>query len=213
MWSAISNVGDPALTLPVAAACATWLALSDTRLACRWIVLFCTAMAMIGATKLLYLGYGWELQSLDFRVISGHTALATSVWTITLALLSHNFTERAVPGAAAGLLLGLLTAAARVFDHTHSLPEVIAGWSLGAAIAVAFVHTLRRANVRLAMPYTAPFVILSIAYLAYGWHFPLEEMMECRLRGVCKAVSAHSIAIPRAAVQAHASIARKGKAA
>jgi hypothetical protein len=122
-WSATSNVGGPALTRPLAAASATWLTLSDTKLAYRWVILFCAAMAIIGATKLLYPGYGWELRSLDFRVISGHTALATPPWTITIALLSHNFRERAIPEASAGLSVGLVTGVARVSDHTHSLPE------------------------------------------------------------------------------------------
>ncbi|OXH87354.1 phosphoesterase, partial [Burkholderia multivorans] len=39
MWSQISNIGDAALTLPIALTCAGWLAVSNWRLAVRWIAL------------------------------------------------------------------------------------------------------------------------------------------------------------------------------
>ena len=91
MWSEISNIGDAALTLPIALTCAAWLALTDWRLAARWGVLLAAGMGVVGATKILYAGCGIELARFDFRVISGHTMLSTSVWTVALSMLWQAF--------------------------------------------------------------------------------------------------------------------------
>ena len=50
MWSEISNIGDAALTLPVALTCAVWLALSNWRLALRWVAPLALGMSVVGAT-------------------------------------------------------------------------------------------------------------------------------------------------------------------
>lgn len=188
MWSAIGNVGDAALTLPIAAVCTTWLSLTDSKLAWRWNVLICAGMALVGATKVLYFDCGVEIRPLDFRVISGHTALATSVWTVAIALLGHNFIDRARAGAVAGLFLGVLTATARVFDHAHSVTEVIIGWLLGAVMALVFVNAFKRANVRLVLPSAAPCVLMLIACAAYGHHLPIQSMIERHSAGICTAL-------------------------
>ncbi|SOE69050.1 PAP2 superfamily protein [Burkholderia sp. D7] len=185
MWTAISNVGDAALTLPVALTCAIWLRLSDKTLAVRWVMLLAAGMALVGITKILYAGCGVEISAIGFRVISGHTTLSTAVWTVAIALLWRSAGGSAWMGAMAGLLIGVLTAFARVFDYAHTVPEVIAGWLLGAVIAALFVHPLARSKVKLFRPIAAAAGLLLVTTVAYGHHAPIQAMIDNYSPGVC----------------------------
>ena len=85
MWSEISNIGDAALTLPIALTCAAWLALTDWRLAARWGVLLAAGMGLVGATKILYAGCGIvagsdpesEVAESDAKLVPMRDALAS----------------------------------------------------------------------------------------------------------------------------------------
>lgn len=188
MWTAISNFGDAALTLPVALTCAIWLRLSDKRLAVRWVKLLAAGMALVGITKILYAGCGVEISAIGFRVISGHTTLSTSVWTVAIALLWRAAGGNARAGALLGLLIGLLTAFARVFDYAHTVPEVIAGWLLGAAMGALFVHPLARSKVKLFRPFAAATGLLFVTTVAYGHHAPIQAMIDRYSPGVCSRI-------------------------
>ena len=190
MWNAISNVGDAALTIPVAMTCAVWLALSDRALAMRWTLLLAAGMALVGVTKILYAGCGIEISAIGFRVISGHSTLSTAVWTVTIALLCRGAGSRVLAGAACGLLIGGLTAIARLFDHAHTVPEVIAGWLLGAAVAALFIRSLTRSDVKLFRPAVAAIGLSLVTTLAYGHHAPFQAMIEDYSPGICSGVLA-----------------------
>jgi len=186
MWSALSNVGDAALTLPVAVACAIWLMLSDRPLAWRWIVLLAVGSALVGATKILYFGCGVEFRPLDFHVISGHTALSTSVWTVTFALLFRSAGGSVNVGAATGLAIGALTAVARVLDRAHTPSEVVAGWLLGALVSLLFVHTLRRSRARIVLSPVGACALALVVGVAYGHHAPIQQLIEHYSPDVCR---------------------------
>jgi len=190
MWNAISNVGDAALTLPIAVACAIWLGFSGPRLAVRWIALLAAGMALVGITKVLYAGCGIEITSLDFRVISGHTTLSTAVWGVAFALLFRCAGKNPHLGALVGLLVGVLTAVARVFDDAHTVTEVIVGWMLGATIAMLFLRSFARSETRLLRPHLAAFGLLLVASVAYGRHAPFQAMIEDYSPGVCARIMA-----------------------
>jgi membrane-associated phospholipid phosphatase len=190
MWSEISNIGDAALTLPVALTCAVWLALSNWRLAVRWIVLLAAGMSVVGATKILYAGCGVELPQFDFRVISGHTMLSTSVWTVALSMLWQAFRPGKVPGMAAGLAIGAVTAVARVFDHSHTTPEVVVGWLLGALVALVFLHAYDRVPRRSFSPRIAAVCLLLVSGIAYGHRAPFQQMIDTHSPQFCAFVRA-----------------------
>lgn len=185
MWNAISNLGDAALTLPVAITCTIWLKLSSREFANRWMLLLAAGMALVGVTKILYAGCGVEIPSIGFRVISGHTTLSTAVWAVTLALLFRSAGGDARLGAVVGLGVGMLTAVARVFDHAHTVPEVIAGWLLGGAIAALFVRGLARSKARLFRPAVTAAGLLMVTTVAYGHHAPIQAMIDKYSPGVC----------------------------
>ncbi|WP_416269668.1 phosphatase PAP2 family protein (plasmid) [Burkholderia cepacia] len=192
MWSEISNIGDAALTLPIALTCAAWLALTDWRLAARWGVLLAAGMGVVGATKILYAGCGIELPQFDFRVISGHTMLSTSVWTVALSMLWQAFRPGKVPGIAAGLAIGAVTAVARVFDHSHTVPEVIVGWMLGALVALVFLRGFDGVRQRAFSPRVAAVCLLLVSGIAYGHRAPFQQMIDTHSPQLCAFVRAPS---------------------
>ncbi|MGS0891799.1 phosphatase PAP2 family protein [Burkholderia stagnalis] len=185
MWSDISNIGDAALTLPIAVTCAAWLALSDWKLAVRWVAQLAAGMSLVGATKILYAGCGVAIPAFDFRVISGHTMLSTSVWTVALTMLWQAFRSGRAPGVAAGLGIGALTAVARVFDHSHTIPEVVAGWLLGALVALTFLRAYERARKTSFSPRVAAVCLLLVSGIAYGHRAPFQQMIDTHSPQLC----------------------------
>lgn len=188
MWNLISNAGDAALTLPLAALCAAWLACAQRRLAWRWLLALAVGMALVGATKILHAGCGTEVAPLGFRVISGHTTLATAVWPTLLGLFSYALARRPAPGAALGLAIGALIGVARVFDHSHSVSEVIAGWLLGCIVAAPSLRALARSGLRLPHARVAAFITVVILVAFYGHHAPFEVMINRYAAGLCARV-------------------------
>jgi membrane-associated phospholipid phosphatase len=189
MWVSLSNIGDAALTLPVALTFAIWLAASGTRLAMRWLLLLAAGMALVGFTKILYAGCGVEIPSLDFRVISGHTMLATTVWTVVFAALWRSRWTGVAPGAAFGAAIGALTGVARIFEQAHSASEALAGWIVGCVVAGMFLREFVRAKVTPSRPVIAGVALLLVSGLAYGHHAPFQRLIEAHSPQLCQAVS------------------------
>ena len=101
MWTVFTNIGDAAVTLPVAAVCACWIALFNVKLAFRWIVMLSAGIAIVGASKIFYAGWGISFPASHFRVISGHAMLSTCVWMVALALQLQWWRLPPSPGIAA----------------------------------------------------------------------------------------------------------------
>lgn len=181
MWSALSNLGDAALTLPLAMACAAWLTTSLTgwRSATSWLTLLAAGAFMVGVTKILYAGCGIQIRAIDFRVISGHTMLASAVWPMALILcLPRRVNATPHLALALGLALAAAIGTARVFDDAHTVSEVIAGWGVGSLVTVLFVY---RKNAPVMPARFQPFIIVSllgISTVAYGHHAPIQEAIE-----------------------------------
>lgn len=184
MWVMFTKLGDAAITLPVAALCAGWLALSNLRLAIRWIVCLAAGMAVVGVTKILYAGWGVALPALHFRVISGHTMLSLSVWIVALSLQLRWWRQPPLAGVALGTLIGLLTGVARIMDHSHSWPEVVSGWALGACVAAAFLWKAHEAPFQRIRPVWPTVSLLVVSTLAYGHTAPLQRLIETHSRQV-----------------------------
>jgi hypothetical protein len=98
-------------------------------------------------------------------------------------------------GALVGLVIGVLTAFARVFDYAHTIPEVIAGWLLGALVAALFVHPLARSSVKLFQPLAAAAGLLLVTTVAYGHHAPIQAMIDHYSPGICARVWASASAL------------------
>jgi hypothetical protein len=177
MWPVFTNIGDAAMTLPVALICAGWIAMSDLSLAFRWVLALAAGMALVGVTKILYAGWGIYLPAIGFRVVSGHTMLSTSVWTVALTLLLRSWRQPALAGVVLGALLGVFTGLARVHDHSHSLSEVVSGWMIGALVAAVFLRAALNAEIERSRPVGATVILLLVSLLAYGHRAPFQRLI------------------------------------
>lgn len=149
-WYELTRLGGIVVTAPVAVAIAAWLVLARAaRPALWWGVLFCGGMALVVLSKLLFLGWGIGVRSLDFTGFSGHAMRSAAVYPVLFYLIFL----RALPawrgvGIALGSALALTIGVSRLVIHAHSNSEVVAGCLLGGAISWTFIASLRRVPVQ-----------------------------------------------------------------
>lgn len=133
-WNRLVHLGDLEVTMPAAAAIASWLLANRAwRLALSWTVMFVLGVSLVGASKIAYLGWGTGIDALQFKAISGHATGVTAVLPILLYLAAPRWRNAAV---ATGLGLGLAMALLLVRLHDHTLAEALAGWAMGAMISL-----------------------------------------------------------------------------
>jgi hypothetical protein len=177
MWTVFANIGDAAVTLPVAALCGWWIGGSSSWLACRWLIALASGMALVGATKVLYAAWSLSLPIDHFRMISGHAMLSTAVWIVALALLFKIWRVAPLPGVLAGMTIGAMTGVARVMDLSHSRAEVALGCIVGAAVALPTLHALKSLQFDGRRPIWATLTLLAVSALAYGHKAPFQDLL------------------------------------
>lgn len=136
------HLGDLDLTLPLAAAAGAWLlAARAWRAAGAWAILYAGSMALVGSSKIAYLGWGTDIGLLGFKALSGHAAGVTAVYPVLGYLLCRPIGRGcALTAAGAGLALGLTVAAALVGQGEHAVAESASGWLLGACASVGTLY-------------------------------------------------------------------------
>lgn len=180
MWTVFTNIGDAAVTLPVAVVCAFWIALFNVRLACRWLASLAAGVAIVGASKIVYAGWGISFPASHFRVISGHAMLSTSVWMVAITLQLKWWRLPPSIGIVSGLAIGALTGISRLMDLSHTVPEVVSGWILGALVALYFLRTALSVDLERVRPTWSALSLLAVSALAYGHQAPLQRLIETR---------------------------------
>lgn len=146
--TAFLHLGNLVLTLPLACAIAAWLlAARDWRAAGYWMLLFAAALAIVGTSKVAFLGWGTGIPALHFQAFSGHAAGATTVFPVLFYLLLQRWPQPVpLAGAAAGLALGAVLAVVLVVSREHTAAEACAGWVVGAGASVAMLRIARTAR-------------------------------------------------------------------
>jgi membrane-associated phospholipid phosphatase len=142
VWQELSMVGSLAVTGPIGVAIGVWLLAGRAwTMSAAWGLLFGAGMALVVATKVAFIGWGWGVASLEFAGISGHAMRAAAVFPVLGYLASR---QAGAPlrhaMVAAGVLLALLISVSRVPVLAHSVSEVVTGCLLGWAIAAAFIR-------------------------------------------------------------------------
>ncbi|MFC5458995.1 membrane-associated phospholipid phosphatase [Massilia niabensis] len=146
-WTTFLYLGNLTLTLPLASAIAAWLlAARHWRAAGYWLLFFSGALALVGISKVAYLGWGIAIPALDFQALSGHAAGVTAVFPVLFYVLLQGRPGLALGAAAAGLLLGAGLASALVATEEHTAAEAGAGWMVGAAAAAGTVRVAKEAQ-------------------------------------------------------------------
>lgn len=143
-WIKLVYLGDSAIMLPAAAAVAAWLATGRApKLAILWSILFLLGLALVGTSKIAFLGWGAGLPAINFKAFSGHAMRTTAVMPVLLYLMTQKLP---IAGRISGVALGLLAGVGMcllllAFDY-HSLSEVLAGWGVGAAVSLTFIRMM-----------------------------------------------------------------------
>jgi hypothetical protein len=166
--TAFLHLGNLMLTLPLATAIAAWLlAARDWRAAGYWLLLFAAALAIVGTSKVAFLGWGTGIPALRFQAFSGHAAGVTTVFPVLFYLLLQRCPAPAAGiGAAAGLVLGAALAAVLVATGEHTVTEACAGWLIGAMASGAM---LRIARTTRTPPFPSGLAASLLAYAATAW--------------------------------------------
>ncbi len=139
-WLTITHMGAASIMLPmfVVIAAELWLAGEKSDLL-AWFLAMTAGVAIVLASKIAFIGWGWGSASLNFTGISGHTMLASSLLPVWMGrLLAGTTPDRRLsfPGVLLGLAIGAVVGGSRLVLGAHSLSEVIAGWLLGLAISL-----------------------------------------------------------------------------
>ncbi len=146
MWESITFLGNSVLLLSAVLVMALWLVAGRAwRFSFFLLVTLGVAVVMVLISKIAFLGWGIGIASLDFTGISGHTMLATAVIptmaaVMTLRMPAHIRAVAIGTSVAVALAVGL----SRLVLGSHSLSEVVAGWVVGALVALPSCYLLRR---------------------------------------------------------------------
>jgi membrane-associated phospholipid phosphatase len=176
-WTSVTDLGDSAVTLPLAAASFVFLAVSGWR---RGALLFALTVmgcgAVIGLSKLL-------LESCGERIIdggavnpSGHVAMSTVVYGSLAVLLGCSAPPlwRWSLLALAGLLAATI-GASRVALGAHTPVEVASGFGIGLFAVIAFDRLLRAGPIKLLRPGWLAAAALVIILAMHGSRWPIEN--------------------------------------
>ncbi|GAA5176702.1 hypothetical protein GCM10025771_12060 [Niveibacterium umoris] len=138
-WALLTQLGTAALIVPVAALVAFGATRAGgARFAVRWFALLIAGAAVVLATKIAFMAWGFGSADLDFTGISGHSMLATAIVPVVcVALGGGGNGRRRVLLTVVGLLICALVAYSRIVLGAHSISEAVAGWTLGALVALA----------------------------------------------------------------------------
>jgi membrane-associated phospholipid phosphatase len=165
MISRFTELGDPTLLLLAGLAMFFYLWTDDRRrpLAQGWAVAFglCVALTLAGKFIFYLIGDG-DRNSTAFQNPSGHVAIATGFYGCCALLLARGRPQstRALITVGAAMLVGLL-AASRIALGLHTLPEIAAGFAVGAVgLAVFGLHVSRGRQVAINASQVAALLLL-----------------------------------------------------
>jgi len=131
---------------PAALVIAAWVWVgASKRIAFVWVAVLVSAYLVVGASKILFKGWGIGLHDLGIAVFSGHAMNACLVFTVMLNLLCQQLDHRLRwPVLGAGLVATWWFAIHYVAHTIHPLPEAIAGALIGSVAACVFLFSLKK---------------------------------------------------------------------
>ncbi|MGB4812515.1 MAG: phosphatase PAP2 family protein [Methylophilaceae bacterium] len=143
-WQLITHLGSISLLLPtlIIALITLWQSKQKST-AFTWLTALSVVIALTVLSKILFMGWGVGIASLNFTGISGHTLLATSILPILFySVIGKPKTKSKNIGLWIGLLLSILVGVSRFVLGMHSMSEVVAGWALGLLVCSIVLTTI-----------------------------------------------------------------------
>jgi membrane-associated phospholipid phosphatase len=179
MFEILTDFGDATLILPAALLLALYFWASGARrVAFAWLTALAASILLISLSKLAFQSCDEWLGASEIEIHSpsGHVAFATILYGGVAWLLSKGQTPtlRIATGLAAATMIGII-AMSRVALHYHTVPEVLAGFALGAAGIWVF-HLLSRRCADIHLPSRGALAVFAaLALLSHGYHIDAER--------------------------------------
>ncbi len=144
LWRVLTHLGSSSLLLPLFALVVAGVWQSGHAGAARtWLGGVVVAATLTLVSKILFMGWGMGVATLDFTGVSGHSVLAASVFPVLLHwLLAPQPPGRRYIGLLLGLALAGVVAVSRVVLGAHSASEVIIAWCIGLAVSLLVVRAM-----------------------------------------------------------------------
>jgi membrane-associated phospholipid phosphatase len=177
-WNFVTDFGDAAVTLPLAALCIAFLLVSKWyRAALALTLALAACIIAIGLAKIALRSCGQPLLHTDMTSPSGHAALSTTVYGAIALLFGARWpsARRWILLAGAAALVGAI-ALSRIVLGNHSPVEVAIGLAIGSAALLLFGRLLGAAPaLAIHVRWLALLAILVIAGM-HGGRWPIEEV-------------------------------------
>lgn len=190
VWLVITHLGAASIMLPmfVLITAELWLAAQKPDLL-AWLLAMSAGGAIVLASKIAFIGWGWGSASLDFTGISGHTMLATSILPVWMGrLLAEPDRRFSLAGVSLGLAIGAAVGVSRLALGAHSPSEVMAGWFLGLAISLTAYKVMRHRRAVQGVAGLAGAFLLLVLSPSWSGYFPTHKWEV----GVALALSGHA---------------------
>jgi undecaprenyl-diphosphatase len=175
----VTDFGDAAVVLAVAAAACAWLCWRGRwRAAAFWLVVVLGCVASTVALKLAFYTGDVTVTGVALRNPSGHAALSAAVYGSLAWIVASQAADWRRPTL---LLLGILTVAAiavsRRYLHVHSTSDVAAGLLIGTFWAALFIGLGRwQGPPEGRNPVPLLLLLAAVALAAHGSHLPVARM-------------------------------------
>jgi membrane-associated phospholipid phosphatase len=178
-WIFVTDFGDTAVTLPLAALTVIFLLISGWPRAAAVFALSLVGCGIaIGLVKLALESCGRPLLHTDITNPSGHAALSTAVYGSLAVLFGCSVSpeRRWIPAVGAAILIGAIAVSRVVLDN-HSVAEVAIGFLIGLA-ALALFYRAMTAGPAIALrgAWLAIAAVVLIATM-HGSRWPIEEVV------------------------------------
>jgi membrane-associated phospholipid phosphatase len=143
-------LGDLRVTAALAGAVAVWLMVARHRRAAGWWCFsYCSAVAAVAASKIIYLGWGLQVAAIHFKAASGHAAGTAAVLPVVLYLLATSlFRGKENIALGVGWCISAAVVLSLVACREHTLSEALAGWCLGMVASTTTWWRMRRAVIQ-----------------------------------------------------------------
>jgi hypothetical protein len=157
------DVGHTAVMIPMAGAIVAWLLTEGRwRLAFYWCSLFAFGLSVVALSKIAFLGWGIEMQSIGFKALSGHAFRSTVVIPVFLYVAQQNTSEHwRVTGFLFGIALSMVLSILLINFNFHTTSEVIVTFIFGVVIAAAFIGVARRLPQARTRRWTVPMSLIT----------------------------------------------------
>jgi membrane-associated phospholipid phosphatase len=176
IWSFITDLGDTAVTVPLALLMLCFLAAAARpRLAIGWAVAILGCAGVIGGLKLVLNTCGNPIAGASLVSPSGHAAMSAVVYGGFAAVIGANLTgpaRAALIVSAATLIIAMPLS--RIVLNVHTSIEVAVGLVVGLAAVAIIVVTVTIRRERLPVLWLAAAAIL-VAMLFHGDRWPAER--------------------------------------